>query len=68
MKIDIILKKPRSRTYIHFKNDDYDDWFILIKHIEKSGKVNREHIVTQGRYNDWLESYINDGWVIQKEK
>lgn len=65
MKIEIILTKPKARTKIYFTTDEVDDWFININHTMKNGKVTRTSLVTQGRYMDWVESYLNAGWEIE---
>ena len=66
MSIDIKLTKPKSRTIIHFITDEKDPWFININFENKKGKVTRTSLVTQGRYHEWLDSYLRNGWVREK--
>jgi hypothetical protein len=67
IEIDIRLTKPRSRTIIHFITDVDDPWFINIRYETKKGVVTRISYVTQGRYMDWLDSYLDNGWVVDSE-
>lgn len=66
MKIDIKLTRPRSRTIIHFITDEVDPWFININFESKKGVISRTSLVTQGRYKDWLDSYLRNGWEEKK--
>lgn len=67
-KKNILLKKPRSRTKILFRYDKFDDWFVDVVHFEpKSGKENRVSHITGRGFSDWLESYLNDGWIIDND-
>jgi len=66
MKIDLKLTKPKSRTIIHFITDTSDPWFININFENKKGEISRTSLVTQGRYKDWLDSYLRNGWIQEK--
>lgn len=64
----LVLNKKGARKRIEFVYHSDDDWFIDVKHImNNSNKLNYKSMITQGRLDTWIESYLNDNWFIKED-
>lgn len=64
---DFTMSKKKARQKILFRYDKDDDWFIDVVHFEsKSGKEVRVSHITGRSLEDWVSSYISEGWMIDE--
>lgn len=64
----LVFKKKRALKRIEFEFHKDDDWFIDVNHImNKSNEVNHTSMITQGRMETWITSYLNEGWEIVED-
>ena len=63
---DILLTKPKARTYILFKQSEKDDdWLIDIKHLEnKTKKEKKNFLIIKKDVEKWIKMYESRGWII----
>ena len=62
---DFTMSKPRSRNGILFRYDKDDDWFIDVVHyVRKTGEEVRVSHISGRSLEDWINSYISEGWSI----
>ena len=63
IKLPIILRKPKGRTYIHIDvdKDMGDDWFIKISYRKnKTGEETKQSTIIRKDLEGWLKSLLKE--------
>jgi|688.fasta_scaffold404746_3 hypothetical protein len=64
-----ILEKPRGRTRIEIVCCDDEDWFYDVNRTDsKTGKLKHTGMIIQKEVQNWIDSYVKEGYKLISEK
>lgn len=64
----LIFKKKGARRIIEMEFQKNEDWFVDIRHLStKDNSLSSSYMVSYGRLETWIISYLNDGWIIVED-